>query len=106
MLQLRPYCREVDPTELAEFAAVHDVPDRERDTAEFALQLARAAADRSNGAAPTGEIVRMRAPSSSATLDDEVAELLELAEWWPRARRFAAGRQGRAGAGADSESNR
>ncbi len=96
ILQLRPYCRDVESIEFARFVAGQHVPDHERDMARFALQLADAARARMDNASPANEAVRWRAPSSSATLDDEVAELLALAKWWRAAERFAATRQNRA----------
>lgn len=88
MLQLRPYCREVGSGEFAKFVASERIPDRKWDSARLALQLAGAAHE-ITGDAPAAE-ARMLAPAASASLDDEVAQLLQLAEWWPAAARFTA----------------
>ncbi|MEV6387422.1 DUF6545 domain-containing protein [Nocardia xishanensis] len=92
ILRLRPHCREIDPSQFASFVASEHVPVREHESARLALQLVAAARDRSEMQDRRGDVVGMTAPSLSASLDDEVAELLSLARWWVAARRFVATR--------------
>ncbi|RDI54197.1 MAB_1171c family putative transporter [Nocardia mexicana] len=90
LLELRPYCTAVDPARLAEFLAYEKVPRSERESAEWALQLATAARDRARSSNPPSAAGVPQPVSSAANLDDEVAELLRLTEWWPAAERFVA----------------
>lgn len=90
MLGLRPYLRAVTSDHLATFIARERIPKSAQDAAALALQLATAARDRlgriqSDDGGTTGA-----SASPSASLEDEVAELLRLARWWSAAQRFAA----------------
>ncbi|MEU4343849.1 hypothetical protein AB0H00_21695 [Nocardia sp. NPDC023852] len=62
------------------------MPDRERGSAEAALQLAFALRDRIR-VPETADQPPTAAPAFE-TLDDEVADLLRLARWWLAACRF------------------
>ncbi|MDR7169272.1 hypothetical protein J2W56_003013 [Nocardia kruczakiae] len=88
ILELRPYCADVDPAEFANFAAAERIPPRDAEPAGYALQLALAARERSRTGDPPGGAAATPV-SDSATLDDEVDELLRVARWWPAATRFA-----------------
>lgn len=86
LLRLRPYRGAVDSQILARFTAREGIPDRERGSAEAALQLAFALRDRIR--VPETADQAPTAASASETLDDEVADLLRLARWWLAACRF------------------
>ncbi|RDI46650.1 MAB_1171c family putative transporter [Nocardia mexicana] len=90
MLELRPYFREIDPSDFARFIAAERVPQAETDFANHALRLAYAAHLRAAPAESPGDATDMPLSSAPATLGEEVAELVRLAAWWPAACRFVA----------------
>lgn len=83
ILRLRPYLREIASHELAGFLKAYSVPTREHDAATHALQLANAAKAKAAGVTPEPPDMALILRSRSTTLDEEVAELLKLAKWWP-----------------------
>ncbi|MBF6332326.1 MAB_1171c family putative transporter [Nocardia transvalensis] len=89
VLQLHPYLRDVDPMQLETFIAAEHIPHQKQEAARFALQLAYAVRDKADFPEHVHETVCPLPPSTSANLEDEVTELLQLAEWWSAARRFA-----------------
>lgn len=87
ILQLRPYYTGLSAETQQRFIQQYSVPDSDHDAARAALQLA--AAVRAKGAdiepSPDGpQIVQ----SYSTNLDEDAAELLALARWWPLARLY------------------
>lgn len=88
LLRLRPYFHDLQAAEITAFLDRHSVSPRRRDAAVHALQLAHAVSARAAGvgvSAPQADVV---VHSRSTTLDQEAAELLRLAHWWPRAQTF------------------
>lgn len=85
ILQLRPYYRDVPSTLAEQFLADHSVPDRQRNDAIDALQLALAAQAKYGAGEPTPIDASAVLSTRSTTLDEETAELLRLARWWPQA---------------------
>lgn len=83
ILQLRPYFRDVPPAEAEDFTT--HVPARHRQGAIDALQLARAVQAKAAGATPAPIDASVVLSSRSTNLDEETAELLRLARWWPHA---------------------
>ena len=83
ILQLRPYFRDVPPAEAEDFTT--HVPARHRQGAIDALQLARAVQAKAAGATPAPIDASVVLNSRSTNLDEETAELLRLARWWPHA---------------------
>ncbi|MEE3067432.1 MAG: MAB_1171c family putative transporter [Actinomycetota bacterium] len=88
ILRLRPYFHEIPHHDLIRFLDVpNGVPARDHNAAVAALHLAYAARAKAHGSAPdpldidSAPIVASRA----ATLEDEAAELVALAKWWPAA---------------------
>lgn len=88
ILRLRPYFREIPHRELIRFFDVpNGVPARDQTAAVAALHLAHAAREKAAGTTPKSLDVHA-APivtSRAATLDEEAAELVALAKWWPAA---------------------
>ncbi|OBH15911.1 MAB_1171c family putative transporter [Mycobacterium sp. E3247] len=82
ILQLRPYCPDVPPHELARFLTAFSVPTRDRDAASHAFELAHAARAKIAGAARESPDTAPMARTRSTTLDEEAAQLLRLAKWW------------------------
>ncbi|KKF03803.1 MAB_1171c family putative transporter [Mycolicibacterium obuense] len=83
ILQLRPYFRDVSPAEAEDFTT--HVPARHRQDAIDALQLARAVQAKAAGTPPALIDASVVLNSRSTNLDEETAELLRLARWWPHA---------------------
>jgi hypothetical protein len=88
ILRLRPYFHEIPHQDLLRFLEVpNGVPARDHDAGVAALHLAHAAKAKAAGSTPeplevdSASIVASRA----ATLDEEAAELVALAKWWPAA---------------------
>lgn len=85
-LQLRPYAGTLTSAEIDGYLAANKVPSRQREPATRALRLACAARNKLAGAAPQAAATAAEvAASRSATLDDEITELLALARWWSAA---------------------
>ncbi|MBU8820757.1 hypothetical protein KL864_33345 [Mycolicibacterium goodii] len=85
ILQLRPYFVEVDPEEADHFTTRATVPPKHRQAALDALQLAHAVHAKAAGAPPSPIDASIVLSSRSTNLDEETAELLRLARWWPQA---------------------
>lgn len=88
ILRLRPYYREIPNLDLIRsLDELNAVPAREHEAALAALRLAHAARAKAAGVTlepldvDSGRIVASRA----ATLEQEAAELVALAKWWPAA---------------------
>lgn len=91
ILQLRAYFRDVGTLRAIRYLREHGVPSRFHEDALTALQLADAVQAKASGISPKplddygGAIV-----SRATTLEDETADLMRLARWWPQAQRTAA----------------
>lgn len=88
MLQLRPYFHPIDPALQSRFLQTHAIPPSQREAAVFALQLAAAAHRKATGGGNVETSTvdpTMIAKSRSASLDEEIAELLRISRWWPEA---------------------
>ncbi len=85
VLQLRPFFSTIPTAETDRYLAAHRVSSRQCDAALRALRLAHAVRHKAAGAAAQAADVADVAASRSATLDDEIRELLALARWWPAA---------------------
>lgn len=88
MLQLRPYFHTINPALQTRFLQIHAIPPNQREDAVFALQLAAAVHLKATGGDAAGTSVvdpAMIAKSRSASLDEEIAELLRISRWWPDA---------------------
>lgn len=94
ILRLRPYFRDIPDEALAGFLkGPPAVPARERDGAIAAVRLAYAAAAKAAGVTPQvveGSGTAPSVVSGAATLEEEVAELVTVAKWWPSASAAAA----------------
>lgn len=89
ILQLRGYFHDVDPAHAARYVDQFSVPARRREPALAALQLANAVHTKAAGAEPVPVDSSVILKSRSTNLEDETAELLRLARWWPQAQRAA-----------------
>jgi hypothetical protein len=85
ILQLRPYYAHPDPSTQEQFIRKHAVPESELSGATHALQLAAAVRAKA-GDRPTLTDAPQIVQSNSASLEDDAAELLALARWWPQAK--------------------
>jgi hypothetical protein len=88
ILRLRPYFREIPHHDLIRFLdEPNAVPARGHDAALAALRLAHAARAKAAGTMPEPLDVdsALIVASRAATLEEEAAELVTLAEWWPAA---------------------
>lgn len=88
ILVLRPYFRDMPDRDLAGFLAKpRAVPARDHKAAIAALRLAHAVRAKAAGATP--QPLDVESPpiiaSPAATLQQEAAELVTLAKWWPTA---------------------
>jgi hypothetical protein len=88
IVRLRPHFREIpDHDRIHLMDEPNAVPARDRDAAIAALRLAYAA--RAKAAGITAEPLDVDSPllvaSRAATLEEEAAELVTLAKWWPAA---------------------
>ncbi|WP_255786136.1 DUF6545 domain-containing protein [Mycobacteroides abscessus] len=88
ILQLRPYTTELDHHQTGAFLEKFKVPVDQRSAATGALQLATAVQTKSSGSAPAEDGAHgvTLLSTNPANLDEEIAELLALARWWPPAR--------------------
>lgn len=86
ILRLRPYAREIPDHELTRFLTKpHAVPAHDHASAIAALRLAHAVAAKAAGATPQPLDAALIVASQAATLQQEVAELMAVARWWPAA---------------------
>lgn len=88
MLQLRPYFHAIDPSLQTRFLQTHAIPASHCEEAIFALQLAAAVhrkATAGEDAETSAVDPTLIAKSRSASLDEEIAELLRISRWWPHA---------------------
>ena len=88
ILGLRPYFREVPDHDLIRFLdEPNAVPARDHDAVIAALRLAHAARAKAAGITPEPLDVdsALIVTSRAATLEQEAAELVTLAKWWPAA---------------------
>lgn len=84
-LQLRPFVGQIDAADISRYLATNKVSSRQRDAAVRALRLACAVRNKAAGYAPKASDAADVAASRSATLDDEIRDLVTLARWWPAA---------------------
>lgn len=88
ILRLRPYYRAVPNPDLTSvLGGPNAIPARDRDAVIAALRLAHAARAKAAGSTPAPLDV-VSAPiiaSRAATLEQEAAELVAVARWWPAA---------------------
>ena len=82
MLALRPYSREIADEEAAGFLRRYAVPVGQRDAAVQAWGIAEAIRAREGGNKPNSGGVTF-GKSSTADLEQEVAELVRVSKWWP-----------------------
>lgn len=87
ILHLRPYYTHIGPDAQAQFIKQHAVPESESTGAIHALQLAAAVQAKQEGR-PTSSAAPQIVQSASASLEDDAAELLALARWWPHAQSY------------------
>lgn len=87
ILQLRPYYADISPVDQQRFMHKHAVPENARLNATYALQLAAAVLAKEAGA-PASPDAPQIVQSESTNLDEDAAELLALARWWPAARSY------------------
>ncbi|WP_420873595.1 DUF6545 domain-containing protein [Mycobacterium riyadhense] len=86
ILRLRPYFREIPHHELSRFLdGPQAVPAREHPAATAALRLAHAVRAKTAGISPDPLDSTPTVAAQAATLDQEAAELVALAKWWPAA---------------------
>lgn len=85
ILQLRSYAFQSSPAAAAEYVDRYAIPDRHREAALQALQIAQAVHAKAQGAAPMPVDASTILSSRSANLEQETAELLRVARWWPHA---------------------
>jgi len=88
-LQLRPFVGDIAASDINGYLATNKVSSRRRDAAVRALRLACAVRNKAAGYAPKARDAGDVAASRSATLDEEIKDLLALARWWPTATAFA-----------------
>lgn len=96
ILRLRPYTREIPRQEAIRFLdELNAVPPREQHLAVAALRLANAVRTKAAGTTPQSCDLdsTLTVTSRAATLDEEAAELVILANWWPAAYAAAADRK-------------
>lgn len=84
-LQLRSFRADLPEAEIRRYLSGHKVPARQHDSAVHALHLACAVRNKAAGVAPKAVDASEVVASRSATLDEEIADLLALARWWPAA---------------------
>lgn len=89
MLQLRPWVRPIDTDDAERFVQQHAVPPRRHPDALRALSLARAAEAKLAGAPIIDNDQTETTTYRGTSLQEEAADLLALATWWPAARTFA-----------------
>ena len=90
ILRLRPYFREIpDHDRIGFLDEPNAVPARDHDAAIAALRLAHASRAKAAGITPEPLDVDsvLMVASRAATLEQDAAELVALARWWPAARR-------------------
>ncbi|RFZ10364.1 hypothetical protein DSM43518_02278 [Mycobacterium marinum] len=85
IMQLRPYFHCVPDAAVRRFASDHSVPDKQRQDAIDALQIAYAARAKNLGSPPTPVDSSVVLNTRSTNLDEETRELLRIARWWPQA---------------------
>jgi hypothetical protein len=88
ILRLRPYFRGIPHHDLIRFLDEPDgVPARNHEAGVAALRLAHAARAKAAGSTPEPLDVNsaLIVASRAATLEEEAAELMALAKWWPAA---------------------
>lgn len=89
ILQLRGYFHDVDPAQADRYYHRYSIPARQREPALAALQLANAVQTKAAGATPAPLNTTVILKSRSTNLEEEAAELLQLARWWPQAQQDA-----------------
>ena len=89
ILQLRGYFHDVDAAQAESFISQFSIPPSRREPALAALQLAHAVHTKAAGAQPAPVDSSVILKSRSTNLEDETAELLRLARWWPQAQQAA-----------------
>lgn len=85
ILRLRGYVTGIDDDHIADHLRRWAVPEEQRDAAAQALRLAWAINAKNSGVDPTPLDTSTIVQSRSTTLEEETAELLRLATWWPEA---------------------
>ncbi|MGJ6127389.1 hypothetical protein QN239_32945 [Mycolicibacterium sp. Y3] len=85
ILQLRAYFHDIPTADADHFMHHFSIPAARREPALAALQLATAVHAKSVGAQPVPVDSSVILKSRSTNLEDETAELLRLARWWPQA---------------------
>jgi hypothetical protein len=85
ILQLRGYFHDIAPSQADLFVQRYSIPTHQHDAALAALQLANAIHTKAAGASPTPVDTTVILQSRSTNLEQETAELLRLARWWPHA---------------------
>lgn len=89
ILQLRGHFRDVDAAQAESFINQFSIPTSRREPALAAQQLAHAVRTKAAGAQPEPVDSSVILKSRSTNLEDETAELLRLARWWPQAQQAA-----------------
>lgn len=89
ILQLRGYFHDLDTAQADRFITQFSIPASRREPALAALQLAHAVHTKAAGAQPIPVDSSIILKSRSTNLEDETAELLRLARWWPQAQHAA-----------------
>lgn len=84
-LQLRSFRGELVEAEIRRYLKGNRIPSRQYVPATRALQLACAVRNKEAGVAPKAVDASEVVASRSATLDEEIKDLLALARWWPAA---------------------
>lgn len=85
ILQLRAYFHDIPTADADHFMHHFSIPAAQREPAVAALQLANAVHTKAAGAQPVPVDSSVILKSRSTNLEDETAELLRLARWWPQA---------------------
>ncbi|MEN4397458.1 DUF6545 domain-containing protein [Mycolicibacterium conceptionense] len=88
MLQLRPWIQPLDNEEAERFLRQHAVPPRQHPEALRALRLARAAEAKLDGRPVINNDQTETTAYRGTSLQEEAADLLRLATWWPAARTY------------------
>lgn len=89
ILQLRAYFHDIDPAQAASYIQRYTIALNQHTAALSALQLANAIQTKAAGAAPAPVDTTVILKSRSTNLEQETAELLKLARWWPQAQQEA-----------------
>ncbi|MDD4866101.1 MAG: hypothetical protein PHQ28_02940 [Mycobacterium sp.] len=89
ILMLRPYFPHLTNAQATQFFHQYSIPTDHHDEALQALQLAEAIRAKDAGATPEPMDAAVIRRSRSTNLEEETAELIRLAKWWPAAQAAA-----------------